>query len=716
MLRSIAALRDRSSGRVGSRGPRVGCGDARPSPSPAARGRPTRRALLPDRLGGDVLPALRRSLLLLAAARSVLVYQGIAIALAYEMPRLDPAPPDDRPATGAGQRRSSPRGTRRPTFRRPPGRRSWRRTTPTSRSSSSTGARPTAPEARSTRGPRAFGGSTSRRSRTVGSARTGPAGSGRERPDGRMAPVPGRRRSTCPGGGPDHRRVGRAGGCSARVARPADRDGRILGADGASVLHPDGAHLRSAPRTSTATTSQRAMANGQFCSYVGADYDALGGHEAIRGLILEDVALARGFRAAGQPIRVALAPDLAATRMYRDRHEMFEGLAKNIHGTRFSARPTRPFSWRVLVGLFWLPLGCCPSGGLVGSWPLVSARGAARLRPVREAHRVRARGGRPGRLRPPVPARGRLLPGGRSDVARSWVAAGAPSPGRDGRTRSTVTRARTAICATVLERRRWRRRAIRRTGCSSVDARSPGPRRAPTGARPATNAPFAQAAAGGRDDARHAIEVADAAFRDSGWAGDDGAKRAKALARAGAAPRGGPGAVRARSRPETWARRSASPAGDIGFVVRTLEYVAGLADKIQGETIPVPGQRLDYTVREPLGVTVHIAPWNYPLLLAIRSVAPALAAGNAVVLKPASLTPLTAIAFAAPRDRTPGSPTGSSTSSSAAAARSARRSIDDPRCAVRLLHGQRARSASGSPRLAARRSSRSRSSSAERAR
>src|SRR3989442_6752336 len=59
--------------------------------------------------------------------------------------------------------------------------------------------------------------------------------------------------------------------------------------------------------------------------------------------------------------------------------------------------------------------------------------------------------------------------------------------------------------------------------------------------------------------------------------------------------------------------------------------------------MPVPGARFDYTVREPLGVPAHIAPWNYPLLLASRGVAPALAAGNAVVLKPATLTPLTAL-------------------------------------------------------------------------
>jgi aldehyde dehydrogenase (NAD+) len=161
---------------------------------------------------------------------------------------------------------------------------------------------------------------------------------------------------------------------------------------------------------------------------------------------------------------------------------------------------------------------------------------------------------------------------------------------------------------------------------------------------PATNAPLAEVAVGGPDDVRHAFEVAERAFRESGWASDDGAKRAKALVRL---------ARLLEERQESFAILETRNMGktlresriDVGFVVRTLEYVAGLADKIQGETIPVPGSRLDYTVREPLGVTVHIAPWNYPLLLAVRSVAPALAAGNAVVLKPASLTPLTAIAF-----------------------------------------------------------------------
>lgn len=162
---------------------------------------------------------------------------------------------------------------------------------------------------------------------------------------------------------------------------------------------------------------------------------------------------------------------------------------------------------------------------------------------------------------------------------------------------------------------------------------------------PATNQPLAEAAVASRDDARHAIEVADAAWRESNWATDDGARRGKALYRL---------ASLLEARAEEFARLETlnmgkpmrESRGDIAYVVRTLEYFAGAADKLEGETIPVPGARFDYTVREPLGVTVHIAPWNYPLLLSVRSVAPALAAGNAVVLKPASLTPLSAVAFA----------------------------------------------------------------------
>jgi acyl-CoA reductase-like NAD-dependent aldehyde dehydrogenase len=77
-----------------------------------------------------------------------------------------------------------------------------------------------------------------------------------------------------------------------------------------------------------------------------------------------------------------------------------------------------------------------------------------------------------------------------------------------------------------------------------------------------------------------------------------------------------------------------------------FQYFAGWADKIHGETIPVKGNFLSYTLREPVGVVAAIVPWNFPLLLTAWKVAPALAAGNTVIVKPASQTPLTALALA----------------------------------------------------------------------
>jgi aldehyde dehydrogenase (NAD+) len=84
---------------------------------------------------------------------------------------------------------------------------------------------------------------------------------------------------------------------------------------------------------------------------------------------------------------------------------------------------------------------------------------------------------------------------------------------------------------------------------------------------------------------------------------------------------------------------------EIPAAAECFEYFAGWADKVTGETIPVKGNYLTYTLREPLGVVAAIVPWNFPLLLAAWKVAPALATGNVVILKPASQTPLTAVAL-----------------------------------------------------------------------
>ena len=82
--------------------------------------------------------------------------------------------------------------------------------------------------------------------------------------------------------------------------------------------------------------------------------------------------------------------------------------------------------------------------------------------------------------------------------------------------------------------------------------------------------------------------------------------------------------------------------GEMGMVVETFRFYAGAPERATGKTIPVDGG-VDMTFREPLGVVGLIVPWNFPLVIACWKVAPALAAGNTIVLKPAELTPLTAI-------------------------------------------------------------------------
>jgi acyl-CoA reductase-like NAD-dependent aldehyde dehydrogenase len=97
------------------------------------------------------------------------------------------------------------------------------------------------------------------------------------------------------------------------------------------------------------------------------------------------------------------------------------------------------------------------------------------------------------------------------------------------------------------------------------------------------------------------------------------------------------------------ARNAGKPIGDargeIGMVIETFRYYAAAPERLLGDTIPVPGGQA-FTVREPLGVVGLIVPWNFPLTIASWKLAPALAAGNTTVLKPAELTPLSALRFA----------------------------------------------------------------------
>ena len=144
----------------------------------------------------------------------------------------------------------------------------------------------------------------------------------------------------------------------------------------------------------------------------------------------------------------------------------------------------------------------------------------------------------------------------------------------------------------------------------------------------------------GEEDVKQAVEAARKAFESTVWHEMEQTKRGKILMQIATLMREHFDEI---SKLETLnqGKPVRESKADVAWAIRAFEYWGGAADKIQGETIPVTSNRVTYTLREPLGVTAHIIPWNYPLALATRSLAPALAAGNTVVAKPAELTPLT---------------------------------------------------------------------------
>ena len=164
-----------------------------------------------------------------------------------------------------------------------------------------------------------------------------------------------------------------------------------------------------------------------------------------------------------------------------------------------------------------------------------------------------------------------------------------------------------------------------------------------TTTNPATGEVLAEVAEGTAEDVARAVESAHAALASKAWRRTDAHKRSRLLWRLADLIERNAQAIA-----ETETRDNGKPIFesryvDVPSVVENFRYFAGLADKIQGETIPVKGPFLNYTLREPVGVVGCIVPWNFPLSLATWKVAPALACGNAVVLKPAMETPLTAL-------------------------------------------------------------------------
>jgi len=162
---------------------------------------------------------------------------------------------------------------------------------------------------------------------------------------------------------------------------------------------------------------------------------------------------------------------------------------------------------------------------------------------------------------------------------------------------------------------------------------------------PATAEPIAQIAEGGAEDIDRAVKAARAAL-DGPWGKMNASERGRIIWKMG---------ERILARADEIAKLETMDNGktitessriDVPYSADLYFYYGGATTKLEGHTIPVNGPYFNYTLREPLGVVGLIVPWNFPLLLASRKVAAALAAGNTVVLKPAAQTPLTALVLA----------------------------------------------------------------------
>ncbi len=162
---------------------------------------------------------------------------------------------------------------------------------------------------------------------------------------------------------------------------------------------------------------------------------------------------------------------------------------------------------------------------------------------------------------------------------------------------------------------------------------------------PATEEIIATVHAAGEADVDAAVAAARSCFESDAWRGLSGRKRGALLHRAAQLLH-----ERRDELAEMETRQNGKPLFeskiDVASTVETLTYYAGWADKLAGDVLPVDGNDFVFTQREPIGVVGAIVPWNFPLNLASWKVAPALAVGCTVVLKPAPETPLTALALA----------------------------------------------------------------------
>jgi betaine-aldehyde dehydrogenase len=160
---------------------------------------------------------------------------------------------------------------------------------------------------------------------------------------------------------------------------------------------------------------------------------------------------------------------------------------------------------------------------------------------------------------------------------------------------------------------------------------------------PANGEVIATAPLGGKEDVDRAVAAAQKAFEEpKGWSSWAAGKRGRTLSKfAELIKKNSEELAQLESR--NTGKPITSARGEIIGASLVFDYYAGAANKIFGQTIPVSKPGLDITLREPIGVVGLIVPWNFPLLMASWKVAPALVAGNTAILKPASLSPMTAI-------------------------------------------------------------------------
>ena len=164
-----------------------------------------------------------------------------------------------------------------------------------------------------------------------------------------------------------------------------------------------------------------------------------------------------------------------------------------------------------------------------------------------------------------------------------------------------------------------------------------------TTSNPATEEPMCEVAEAGPEDVDRAVAAARAAFDDGPWPRMRPAERQKILWKLGDLILEHADEIARLETLDNGKPIVESRQADIPMVVNCFHYFAGWATKLSGETLPVNPALFTYTLREPLGVVGAIIPWNFPMIMVGWKCAPALAAGNTVVVKPAELTPLSAI-------------------------------------------------------------------------